>query len=375
MITDWKNKELWTRPFPAIGGRTPREVMKEAGNSTYDVDKYIVGDYADKQLLNMITWLNFNDDPMNPELIDFWRNYGKGIVKHLHVCESDNDRTWAAYVPLSAYEKGNENRKYPAYFVDWNRSLPFMMMESWGFVHLAAEQELIVIASVDGREDDIFSETLDKAIEMYPVDPLRVFITGHSFTACCGGRHGINNPRKIAGVMLSGSQYYGADSTKEQIAYAQELGMPLICVHGMNQSRCLLPFNVTPERQMSPQNDRGITTSTFSLLTSYAEQCMWRKINRCRLFEMNEMRNIQETSDDICEQKIGIPLDHTYVRVLGGINHYMGDLFDDNGIVTMRFVGVEGCPHHVPTYGPELSWEFFRHFSRDPVTFKSVYTE
>jgi hypothetical protein len=212
-------------------------------------------------------------------------------------------------------------------------------------------------------------------MHLYPIDPQRVFITGHSFTACCGGRHGINNPDKIAGVMLMGSQYYGADSTPEQIAHAEELGMPLICVHGMNQSRCLLPFNVTPERPMSPQNDAGITTSTFSLLPSYAEQCLWRKINRCRLFEMNEMRNIQETSDDICEQKIGIPLDHTYVRVLGGIKHYIGDLFNENKITAMRFVGVEGCPHHPPTYAAELSWEFFKHFSRDPVTRKSVYTK
>ena len=47
---------------------------------------------------NLLPWLNFGADNMNPELLEYWRT--RGIEKHRHANAEDPDRTWFAYLPI-----------------------------------------------------------------------------------------------------------------------------------------------------------------------------------------------------------------------------------------------------------------------------------
>jgi hypothetical protein len=60
--------------------------------------------------------------------------------------------------------------------------------------------------------------------------------------------------------------------------------------------------------------------------------------------------------------------------VADGITNYIGDLKSEDGIARVRIMVEMNMPHW-PT--PEMArqiFEFFSHFSRDPVTKESIYT-
>lgn len=374
MIDNYKNKALWDIAFPAMGNKTPRKIISENGDSKYKFENYVKGANAVSLMRNMLPWLNFQGDDMNPELLEYWKNYGKGIIKQLHTCEENPSKTWVSYVPVSAYKKDRDIGKYPTYFVCCDKERPLMFMEAWGFVQLAAEEELIVIAVADGNSEKNFIDTLDQAIEQYPmIDTERVYITGYGFSAVCAGRLSLAFPERIAGFCMIGSQYYGADNNNAQKEKAKSLRMPRIDIHEMNQSRGLLPYNLNPEIPMPPKHAQNVTTSDFALLASYEEQRLWRYINGCEFFELKEMARIQETSDNIVEQKIGTKFDRTSVAAIDDVNHYIGDVVNDSGTTIMRFIGVEGCPHFPPTHAAKLSWEMLRHFSRNQTSGELIY--
>ena len=60
--------------------------------------------------------------------------------------------------------------------------------------------------------------------------------------------------------------------------------------------------------------------------------------------------------------------DRTEVRNLGGRTHYIGDLFDEEGLPIMRMIGVEHAPHYPSAYAAELCWEFLHRFRRNQTT-------
>ncbi len=370
MVTDYRDRSLWNQPIPALAGRTLREDFNNVGNSSYDADTYLAGDYGDELMRHSLSLLNFSD-PQDPALDAYW--WERGLKRTFHKC-ADRSHDWVIYVPRSAALPENAGKKYPTFFIQWELGSNLLNMERWGYIDLAAANDLIVVAAQHGSRDDVFCETLDLAIEQYPVDTDRIFLFGHSFTAVCAGLHAVNFADRVAGLCICGSQYYGADSSPEQIARATELGMPVIFVHSMKQSRCLLPFSLPPEHPMSPVRfDTVITRSPFTLAASYAEQIFWRRINRCKLFALDEMRELHLRSEHLCERKLGVPLEHSYVRRLGGLAHYFGDVHDAEGICRIRMVGVEHGNHFPPAYTAELAWQFLRSFSRDPKTRLTVY--
>ena len=77
------------------------------------------------------------------------------------------------------------------------------------------------------------------------------------------------------------------------------------------------------------------------------------------------------------EKNIGLPLapDCRRTVVADGITNYIGDLKSEDGVPRVRLMCEMNMPHW-PT--PEMArqiFDFFSHFSRDPETKKSIYTE
>ena len=77
------------------------------------------------------------------------------------------------------------------------------------------------------------------------------------------------------------------------------------------------------------------------------------------------------------EKNIGLPLapDCRETVSRDGITSYIASLKSEDGVVRTRIMCTMNMPHW-PT--PEMNYqafEFFSHFSRDPVTKESIYTE
>lgn len=368
MIPQFKtNEEFWNTPLPHRPGQTARALMDDGlGDSEYSFEKYVSGAYGDKITEYFKTYALYTGLDDHPDVLAYWRNYGKGLHKYVHFHE-DPYQSWSAYVPCSYDLPENKSRKYPCIIIG-QRTTTMMQYEASSFIHMAARNEIIVLTGNDVNEDEYFENILDTGLAEYPIDPSRVYLHGHSFGAVLSGRHAIKYARRIAGVCMSGSQYYGADSLQSEIEDASKVRMPLIAIHCTNQSRNLLPYNVTPRRHMSPKNRMNATTSDFSLLTGYEEVKFWRMVNHCKPVSMEYMRNIQKLSEDRCEQVLGIQFDKTYIQQHDGVNHYFGDIYDDNQTVMLRYVAVEGGPHAVPPFAGDIAWEFLSEFSRDVQT-------
>ena len=361
------NEEFWNTPLKTRPGKTARALMDDGlGDPQYSFEQYVSGPYGDRITEYFKTYALYDGEDMHPDVLEYWRNYGKGLNKYFHDDE-DLFRRWCAYVPCSYELPENRDRKYPCIVIG-QRTFTMMLYEASSFIHMAARNEIVILTGNDVNEDDNFERMLDTALELYPIDPSRVYLHGHSFGAVLSGRHAVKYARRVAGVCMSGSQYYGADSTDGEIAYAAKARMPLIAIHCTNQSRNLLPYNVTPRRRMSPKNRMNATTSDFTLLTGYEELKFWRMIDHCRPVGIEYMRNIQENSNDPCEKVLGIQFDETHVEQREGVDHFFGDIRDDNGTVMLRYVGVKGGPHAVPPHAGDIAWEFLKDFSRDVET-------
>lgn len=365
MIPKFKAKEeFWNTPLTTRPGKTARALMDDGlGEPSYSFEQYVSGPYGDRITEYFKTYALYDGQDMHPDVIAYWRNYGKGLHKYYHDNE-DCCQRWCAYIPCSYDLPENKERKYPCIIIG-QRTASMMMYEASSFIHMAAENELIILTGNDVNEDDFFENILNTALRIYPIDPSRIYLHGHSFGAVLSGRHAIKYAKRIAGVCMSGSQYYGADSRQKEIERAMKLRMPLVAVHCTKQSRNLLPYNVTPRRQMSPKNRMDATTSDFSLLTGYEELKFWRRINHCKPVGLEYMRNIQNLSADPSEQVLGIEFDRTHVEQREGVNHYFGDILDDQQTVMIRYVAVEGGPHAVPPHAGNIAWDFFKNFSRN----------
>ncbi len=365
---------FWNTEMPRLGGKKARSLMEHSGAPDYSFDEYVRGEYGERVAEYFETQAMFMDADDDPELLEYWRSYGKGLEKRVFWDESDRDKSffdfaaefhsWCAYVPCAAFKPEGRGRKFPMIVIG-QRTDRMMNYEASGFIHFAAENEIIILTGCDVNNDRNFEHMLEEAIRLYPVDESRIYLHGHSFGAVLSGRHAIKYCRRIAGVCTSGSQYFGVDNTKDEIDLAQQLRMPIIAIHCTKQSRNLLPYNVTPRFRMSPKNQMNVTTSDFCLLSGYEELKFWRMINHCAPIRMENMRNIQQTSQDRCEQVLGIEVDASRILVLADTNHYVGDIYDDNGTVMLRYIGVEGGPHAVPPFAAQLAWEFLSDFSRD----------
>lgn len=361
MNAQWYSEELWHRMFPAIGNRTAWSVVAGPKESDPVVRDNLHKPYSERLMEHMLPWLTYGKDGSNPELIHYWAE--RGIRKEIHSCSENPDRTWVAYLPEHAVQLG---LSCPIWFINHAKGRDLLDIECWGFVQLVAEKQIIVLTVEEGNSEEIVWQTILEAARQYPVDLSRVYMVGHSFSGSVSGRIVIANPERYAGVCMLGSQYSGLDSTKEQIDNAMRYRMPRIDVHGTAEK--ILPLNQTSGIPASPRIVDNVTPTDMGAEACYAEQCLWRKLNCCEMFEWQDTADIQQTSGNIVEQKIGTILQNTHVRVLGMVPHYIGDVLDHEGFALFRHVGVEGAPHYPSAYCAELAWEFLHGFSRDTQT-------
>lgn len=342
-------------------------------------------------------------DERDPEVIAYWAK--RGMVKEFHGGDDPVDWDayarkngyrwepqgfetkqnshvfWNSYVPVSAFDPRNRDRKYPTVFVLHGANNGMFLMEGWGFVQAAAEREWIVIVPAL-QVDDFILEVLEQAKRRYPVDESRVYAAGFSYGGWCSNRLGNQHPETFAAVAPCGAAMDngytpGDPHDREPIppfdgvprALALNTYMPIINCYGDCDGNRFPFYDFQGRafglsRMVTPQDLIDGVNS-------------WARVNHAPEITLEAVMALKDRMDATpAEKETGIPLEpgcgNTFAA--DGVRFHTCDLRSADGIVRTRILAEMNIPHW-PT--PEMIrqiFAFFAHFSRDPVTAESIYT-
>lgn len=383
MSRKYEKKALWQQK--RVNGKSVRDDLAQWGGPTFDVDAYIDSYLGERKMDYYYTTLNYENDVMNPGLLEYWRNLGKGLVKEMH---DDNEPAfeWASYVPVSAFEKREPGRLYPMIFELHGGLYCGIDMENTGFIHLAAEKEIIIVTPE--KEGTNYIENIyNYMVSHYPVDRSRVYCSGFSYGGAMTYQNTIINTKLFAAGNVGGTAHGGPDMTAAEVLEIlpgvdkcsnmldhfdildenakmhADLGIAVIYSSGMAEAR--YPFPLCED----PHGPRG-GTNGYHKISGLNQLCRMAGIKE---FDHEKLREYIAHTDNECEKAIGVKLDKTWITEIEGIKHYCGELYDSHHVPVLRFLGTENNPHNVSPTAPEQVWDFFCLFRRDMETGKLIF--
>lgn len=367
-------------------------------NPEVDVEAFKRDGYLEALGEMMEPILNRFDDH-SPEVLAYWAK--KGMVKEFHGdmtpmswSEYEKDtgyywevpadaiqnrfKRWNSFVPVSAFQPANRDRKYPVVIVLHGGFNPISIIDGWGFPQEAARREWIVI--VPSLElDDILDEIIEEAKQLYPVDESRIYLTGFSYGGFMTNTIGNKRPDVYAAVAPCGAPLSNGFVDK---AIGPEPQTPFDGVARNTAIRTYMPI-MTVSGNLDGHRFPLYDGKNYRTGESCAEELVeginhWIRANGGREIPFADVLALKNRGDISEEEKqIGLPLAKDCRRTVtaDGIVSHIGDIKSADGIARVRLMCTMNMPHW-PT--PELSrqvFEFFSHFSRDPVTKESIYTK
>ena len=229
------------------------------------------------------------------------------------------------------------------------------------YTQLAAQGECILLffALEDPDSNDLLAVIAQEAMEAYPVDPSRVYVTGHSHDGWFARHFAYRHPDMIAALATMGNHVGFADPkvvgnpimgvSDEEIARYAQLDMPTININGASEGFSCYP--ATEEEQVC-----------------WAENWQRRlRASRCPVVSVEEIRKAR-VSDNLAMRTLGVPGDRGMDCWFDGIEHYMVDVKNVDGKYHLRVASSENMPHTVTPCMVDLSWSYLRQFARDPET-------
>ncbi len=369
-------------------------------NPHVDLEALKQGGYMEA-LAEMMEPVLMSYDDHAPEVIAYWAK--RGMVKEFHGedipmswteyesktgyrweeppfgAPQNRFKRWNSFVPVSAFDPANKDRKYPVVIMLHGGFNPISIIDGWGIPQEAAKREWIVIApSIE--LDDILDEILEEAKKLYPIDESRIYACGFSYGGFMSNFLGNKRPDVYAAVAPCGAPLSNGYVDKaigpepqtpfDGVPRAIEMGtyMPVINIAGNLDGFRFPIYNIknmgSPVRVTADQVLDGINS--------------WARVNHAQEVALADVMALKYRTNISDEEKhIGLPLapDCRKTVVADGITNYIGDLKSEDGIPRVRIMVEMNMPHW-PT--PEMArqiFEFFSHFIRDPVTKESIYTE
>lgn len=366
-------------------------------NPEVDLDEMKSCGYLDALAVMMEPVLDQFDDHA-PENIAYWAKLG--MVKEFHGEDEpmsweayelkngyhweDPDRQgiqnrfkkWNSFVPVSAFQEKNKDRKYPVVVVLHGGFNPISIIDGWGFVQEAAERVWIVI--VPSIElDDIIDEILAEAKKLYSIDESRIYATGFSYGGFMTNLLGNKRPDVYAAVGPCGVPISNGFCEKE---IGPEPQLPFDGISRAAQKNTYMPIiNIAGNldgNRFPLYNYKKAIAGPLKMEDLVEGINHWARVNHAPEISVEEVKALKERTDVSEEEKqMGIPLapDCRRTVVADGIVNYIADLKSEDGICRIRIMCEMNMPHW-PT--PEMSrqlFEFFSHFSRDTETGESIY--
>lgn len=312
-------------------------------------------------------------DIYDPGLRELWENRGLEYVIH-----EMNGETWVSFAPKSAAEG---NKQYPVILCFRPAGGRFGVFAQ-GFyrnlIEIAAQDELILLifSTEDAEKNEMYMDILQEAKTLYPIDPTRVYLTGHSHY----GEFALNFMRNHFDVVTAVAQQgdrpglplgkgtYGIFA-KEHLDEIRAHDIPLIDVAGWAEMNELFPVNTD-----APDKDRLTEMGKRSNPTDKPDRiAAWRN----RLYAWNcplPSDEAFEVNDDWtkAEVMLGFPADHSETLFVDGLEVYIGDVKNTSGKNHLRIVAIENLTHTTCEFMHTIAWSFLRRFAKNPETGETV---
>ena len=349
-----------------------RDFYNRMGSPEFNYDQYLSSGMLPQILKLGENFLQHSDpsDCMSEETLAYWEERG---LKKEYIIDSDGD--YIVFSPCTL----KPGKKYPLIFTIYGGNPNLYFVETLGWTHLAAEEELIQVIPAVEFEDrnprmnrDRPNELLDRLIRDYPIDETRVYMTGFSHGGILSQWNGIAHFERFAGICPSGIRPGDGGPKRTGPSFMIHYNYPV----DEKVAHCHVPVVYCIGMAEQPEHLPLYHENHAPIFEHYLDEhvSMLRPITR-----MNETPDIDENiilqcaeSDDPCIRAVGLPLENTHVETIFGAKHYFGDVPGKDGVVRTRYIAVENQPHHPSAAWARLSWEFISRFRRDPLTLESI---
>lgn len=380
----WDVKRVWNKGSDPV---SLRDRTARMGAGRIDMDKLVNSPFGEQMVLAMENYITYTDE-MDPKLVAYYQSIG--LKKELN--EPGNYYTrWSCYTPLAIYKPENKSKKYPFLFINHGAGMPMEWEECSGFLPLCAKNEFIAVAAQNHNEDNLL-RILDIVKSKHPVDERRIYSAGYSQGGSQTSSVTLKHPDIFAGSFPGGNAvfYQQTQISDADVENLRKYDMPVILVNGQNEGVFPLyqvpaqpqpaapgappgvrarprfdPEDPTLRGMGAPPSAQGGPSDPVDRNVALLNRRLYSA--RCRQVTKNEILATMKSPNEVIRAH-GIPYDHTEVREIYGVKHFIGDFKNDKGQYILRFISVDNHPHWPPCTMPALQWEFIAKYGRNPQT-------
>lgn len=363
--------------WPSLYSLNRKQILLDDFSSAlYDRDRMIHSATAARMMEGIAMDRRF-DSADSLEFAEYWDNMG--LKYEIHYTEGER---WITFVPKSLLEEPSERLPLLIVMQEISSANDHLAVTSINYCYeackLAAQGEFAVLFFVleDPASNELLVNILDEAVEAYPLDPSRLYIMGHSHNGMYAYEFYRNHPKLLAaGATLGNTPGFmpptgaapGADNTDEKIEASSHEDMPTINMVGCTEFAIYFPV----AGEHVGKRIGGTGAGANSGVSSVEERVLsWRRRLKAHNCPMKSEQEILASlqSDDYATRYLGFPADRTDILYLDGVNHYIGDVKNNDGKYHLRIVGIENLPHLPTPSMIDLAWSFMKRFKRDRET-------
>jgi hypothetical protein len=231
------------------------------------------------------------------------------------------------------------------------------------YFRLAAQGNLNVMffAGETPETTDVAYDIIKAAEKAFPIDPSRIYVTGHSHNGHLAREFAYRHPDMVAAVAQLGNtpglaaaaySHEAVVPDDERIKAWSTIDMPIVVIGAASE--------VT-----SPHTMRSSWINDYNLFTE-----AWQRRLTASRIPMKTRQEIMaaERSDDYVTRLFGLPNDGSWLQVIDGVEHYMIDIKNADGRKHLRIVGIDNMVHTTEPTMPMVSWAFMSRFARNQKT-------
>ncbi len=328
------------------------------GNASYDWQRCIHTLAARRDIEPLLLEHNYLSDT-DPGFVAYL--YNMGLVYETHEYKHEK---YVTLTPRSVLEK--EGAKVPIMLIfqevyRYNDHLPIQAVSYWfEYCKIAAQGEcmLLFYACEEYEHNRNMINIYRDALEKYPIDSTRVYVTGFSHNSATATRFAFDYPEVVTALAggIPGSIPPGTDPQRRQdeILRQAKIDMPCVQILGLNE-------HTSPAPGPTFRNSGRLIAAKMNALE--AGNCPARTMDE---FEAAFLKGDKAT------RMVGVPNDRSEVLYLEGVEHYICDIKNNEGKWHLRFGNIENTPHNPFPTKLMLEWSFVRRFARDPETHKII---
>jgi hypothetical protein len=223
--------------------------------------------------------------------------------------------------------------------------------ESNGWMQLAGEKKVIVIAPFDEDNGTLVMNMIAAVKAKYPVDTSRVYLTG--FSRGAGNTWTIlgNNPDQFAAVAPNSSPSGGTNLATKLATWNDKIDLPMFFSVNSNEYAAL-------DKTQNPYRIRQVHLQNLNNMFN---------LNGIAVPPLNATP--WTTNDFVTYPRYGFPIPEQHdIATKWGFPITVGTMRNAYGMPLMQLAIVQGLEHthYMPIAG--VDWDFMSKFSRDPVT-------